>query len=526
MKSEHVEIPREGGRQAFSARFLLLIILFSMTIGISIGINEVSDPFLYWNIALVEICKQGGLLGFERLGMFSFSTLGYNPGYTGMLLALSTVAGMSPEILQFLPIGSVFLPIVFFSVCRKLLGLNPETYLLTLFVVTSDILVILHTTFVYMWGVILFLSFILFHLQFRQGNMMRSNIVASVLLLSGLVTIHWTFPFWVIVFLASSMIFSHGVEHKLTKLLLAFVILYLVFENVIYEIVLPRLGHLSFEDLPLFAKLASYITGHTVASERYIDLTIQPPAVGWLRISIYLLILVPLSLDLLSHIRSSRRTGRKASQHDLTIFGYSVLVVGVADVLAYATYGGISVKYILLMFPILAVTSLHKLLKRKAFIIAMTVAMLILSICSFCLSFNVITVGSTKYDRIEPFEHWMAGKTNVSSILSDADTFGKILVLASRQNSSLPRYISYTSQAYEEVMEEKTYTESQYFKEGTCLVINLKSINYPITAVGGSKWKSGYQSLCKYICRIHQNPNLDKVYDSGGILALVPSQEG
>src|SRR5947209_9812843 len=100
---------------AYFALTLVLALLF----GTFLSSNRVTDPFLYYDVAFVQSAMGHTQMVLPRHG--SFGSLQFVPGREMLMIQLAGIMGVSPQVLQFLPLGELIDSMVLYLLCRALL---------------------------------------------------------------------------------------------------------------------------------------------------------------------------------------------------------------------------------------------------------------------------------------------------------------------------------------------------------------------------------------------------------------------
>ena len=99
--------------------FLFATLLISFGFGIYLSSTRMTDPFLYIDIAFTKIVNINGKLVFPEQG--TFSPLGLAPGRQVLMVQLANMMGVSPDVLQFFPLGTIFVSTTLFLFSYEIL---------------------------------------------------------------------------------------------------------------------------------------------------------------------------------------------------------------------------------------------------------------------------------------------------------------------------------------------------------------------------------------------------------------------
>src|SRR6266480_2509217 len=87
--------------------FLAATLLVSLGFGAYLSYRHVTDPFLYYDVGFVTSLSHSSQMVIPNSG--PFASLTFVPGRELLMSLLSNMLGIDPQVLQFLPIGSVLI---------------------------------------------------------------------------------------------------------------------------------------------------------------------------------------------------------------------------------------------------------------------------------------------------------------------------------------------------------------------------------------------------------------------------------
>jgi len=229
-------------------------------------------------------------------------------------------------------------------------------------------------------------------------------------------------------------------------------------------------------------------------------------------------VIVPLAAIFIYQVIIKRRFIFK-TKNIKDIFAISLLLPFIVDFTVYGLLGAISLRYALLIFPILGMYWIKKLHIKRIFIILL-VFLILLSSCSFGLN--------NRY-RDEIY-HEMLSDTSVKSLVSyiddktekgseimvDHHTYGimKMFFGVVYKNPFYFKYVPYTTKRYEKLVnaDELQPFDFQY------IVIDLKNFDKAVFSnvadeSGRLAWRQ-YAPIKMYYTEINSNQNINKIYQS------------
>jgi hypothetical protein len=486
---------------------------------------------MYIPLARVEASLDKSQLLPLDFGIFHFMPC--HQGYEMMLLVIAKATGLSAKGIQFLPIGGLILPILYFAVSKKIFKSTLFASLLIIYVSYDPTLIPGHyNVFAYAWTRALFLIFILIYIRLLREKRL-TEIPLLILTFIGTFSIYWTTSGWMILFaisvnliLLSQIVIGKDerAKRRLTlNMTLIFIVIYLMFSDVFYheflEVVLRgRFGSGPQEALPLFyTQLEGLLIGTSaLAHEKYLVAPTSNPIVGWTLLFRYLVILVPIAIYILVRLKRFCKT-KSMGLNKLDVHSYllwPLFIVGILHTLTYIAYGHVSFRYIVFMFPIVTLLCLGRLRVKTLFKTIALIILLILVIVGF-ISFVESFLQPTKYADIEPSADWLSTVADEKSvILTELDTAGKYLVVGASHELFFSTRC-YNSSKYEKLVESRYYSNRNEELKNIAdyIVMDKKSAHLPIVSVG---WKY-YEPLSYHIEAIENNVNIHKVYDDGAV---------
>lgn len=500
---------------------LILIIIFSLRIGIYLSNQESAGFFIFGNLGIVKSFLHNGIYSYVEFSKFT-------PAYDMWLYLLHAIFGMDVVEVAFLPMGIVLVPFMYFVLARKIFN----DYMLSIFLGLYMTLEIaqsgFYNTFAYAWSRSIYLAFILIAICIMKENKTFGNISTSILLFVGVTLIHYTVPVWIIIFMITIYIMSRVIGSDYYKkfsliAIILFIIIYLSMNKIFYDVYLPQLANMTKNEVYLdtfyifLEKLKSYLISTSISAEEYV----YYPSRGFYdtgRLALNFLFFIPLIISFPIFVsKTLRKISKKSLNIDFKLYLYgafTITIIGQAFI--YGTVTGISNQYLLFMGPILAIISFDIFKKKKT----QTIFLIILLLLS-----NVLMFHSMNDER---------EKLKISSVLASA----KFLLNNTIENKpkvlstiSFGYYTNFIGISYNKSIYPSYFTSEIYdmlvSSRNTDLSTDLsKVVDYVIIDKGSynnfvsSERLKYFEPFCWHSDEINNNPNLNKIYDDRNIWIL------
>ena len=260
---------------------------------------KATDPYFNTVVSQIMTAFDGGKLLPVTHGNIEISDpnkLGHI-GFQGLLLALAKILGVSPKYLQFIPIGGLIVPFLYYLLIRKITESNWIAFLLAVYVGYESMLSInQYNLHAYVWSHFLFLSFFILCIRILHRRT-AVDVILLFIVYVGTFLIYWTTPIWMITLWASIMILpillaftsktSRPIGRYTISMVLVFVIIYLVFSQVLYQYI-PVVVRAEYGDpeagLELYIwQLLNVLFGRQPSTPyEYAGSSLTNPWLGWL----------------------------------------------------------------------------------------------------------------------------------------------------------------------------------------------------------------------------------------------------
>ena len=507
------------------SRSLIVFLLFVLLLipGLLLWRIEFTDPFIHPILADAQAVINTGHL---------FS-LHESSAQTSLLVALSNVTGVPLSELSVVPIGTVVVPFCFFALSRRLFKSNLLAAGLAIYVACDVVLVPTHyNIFAYAWTRPLFFMFVLLHV-ILVNDQARKWIVVPLLWLIFLATFftHSTYAAWMISFTFAVYIILllekrfFGVYRQRSRLVgrmaISFVVFYMFFSNNLYGYYLPKLVEQGsyLEAIPnLDVLIRTSVGTHVISQSPYLVTPVPSEMIGWAALCRHAVIFLCIALMVLYRFKGLvfTRMHMPRLQYDYLI--WALIATGLVHVGIYWLHGRPTLRFSVLMFPIVAVLCLtwhgrcH--LSRYAFVFGL--AFLAVAMFVAFLSAQGQNPQST-YSQIESSGTWLLSVTGTmeADILTDYDTGGKYLLnevttFDCAEPASKYTYHFFNSYSYGWLVagDHAEYWNAHLVTDNSFVVIDEVSSTRPTHGLG---WKY-YLPLSDYHHDIRANHELCLIY--------------
>lgn len=480
--------------------------------------NSVVDPFLLQHIANIILIKNIGNIDFADTSMR------YIKGFGVMTLILEKITGISLQKIPFYVItGPIFL-INYFTLAREFTKSKVNSLLLMIIPAFG-----FATSYYSIWphgfGFSLYLLFIYLYCKILSDIVLikKANYVVLLLIIFAATNFYsYTAEVWMIIFsifinfliVFYSYIYREDLKSYLTKdMLMVFIALFLMFNNIAFNSYLPKIKFSAMYDsvsyfLHPFSNFLGYAGSET---HKYAYYTESPKLLTFINISILILLMLPIFISIFFDFKKLFDKESNTNLNKIFMIKYSLIIVGISDVILYALLGVLFLRYILFIFPILAVVSLTHLLKnQQKFISLFICCIVILSTISFCWTWS-LGLKNTSESKFEEFNYganWIYNNDVDVQILSDHYSVSWYQIIFAEKGSKLKG--SYYSEESFYHLADPSFTgyKDGYFNKDY-VVINQK-FKKNKTWVGG--WNDFISIItCENI--IECNLNLNKIYN-------------
>lgn len=509
---------------------LFIFTLFASVIfGLYLSANRVTDPFLYFDVAFVK-----SLVGQSRLVIPEtgpYASLEPVVGREMLMIQYVNMMGISPEVLQFLPLGAILLAATFYTVAYRFLKSPLLAMLVTLYLAFNlSHSAALYSIFAYALALPIFLGLVLISTQVFEKRGVIEIFLMLVLYL-GVHYIHYTIATWLITFLigANAII---GLQHVLVSkwvtrppspvyyLTTSFIIIFLAFNETVYDSYLPLFGLNALDGA--VQNFLSYISLSRFTVEDSPYQFVRPLSVGLISTVTLLIILIPTIIGIM------KDGWRLHTAHQQSFLPYNdlpprggIFTMGVIDSISYSIRGSISTKTFSIVFPLLSMIYVQQL-NKKWLTYGMAVLLLLTSIVKFGIFYSNSYVINNPNGNMEPYiatasAQWLDEYVYEDQyvITADLNLYGRLL-LESVEDDKTPMLRGFDENMYAMLVSEQFPSLSQA-KTSSGYTMNLIALDTSsIEPVLGFVW-SRFQPLQMHLASIRNNPHVNTIYDNGDI---------
>lgn len=476
---------------------------------------------MFWIFPEIQRCINVGFIDSDNLA---------SPAYAIALAMTSVILAISPVTTSYLPVGTILYIVALFTLSTKLFTDYRYVFIIAFYAAWDSTLITNYNMTFYSLSHPLFVIFLLIVLkQYESKKITLETTCCMLLLYLGVFYIHPESPLWMILALCGvylSLIIGFTATGKLSLgkptngskfvlLAIVFIVIYITWNRLFFNDWLPHLNDIDFGDT-LTTFIASkfdrsvYTTGYAgqLFSNYY----------NYSRLAQYVMIFGLILMGTFQYVRDKlTRADSMQIMNPTLVIGIIFILTAVVDALIYSIEGWISLKFVNLTFPILALISLKYLrISEKGKNVVLTIFIVIVSIGGISLIGEFVQNWSTTCDDVEQGSSWILAGSNNPAILTDVPTYTKLLVASSVQDLPFsPVY--YTLDTYKQVIEavpSSSTAENSTHADYNYVVVDKKNINRAIGALGNRY----YEPLSHhYSAGLISNPKLSKIYSDDKI---------
>ncbi len=509
----------------------LLVLLAAVSLGLWILVilatlvrSEEFDPYWVLTIPGIEHALSSGFLAVPT----------DTPGWQILMVSTSTLTGLPLERLLFMPFGGLAAFPTSYVLFRRLVGSGYPTLLMSAFV-TIEIArgPSTYSTFAHAWTYPLLFVFMNVYLGVLQASAGRSRwILASLVLFVGLHVIYYTGELVAILFVVILTVYSElgravrivaRAEVRIAlNLALGLSVVFLVFNQVVYQVFLPRLAHTSIEDSFswVFGRLGSLLVAPRSPPEPYRLFSSQNSLITWIAALQFVLILVPIGYLIASTAR--RALGRKpnaspAARLDLIIV-WTITTLTAAYLAIYFILGQVNISLVVLLLPVAALWVVRRLSQshhpRLRWIpVALCLVLVVTSGVKFASAVAQKEIGrSSTLADVSPSASWYLNTRPAAdnNILVDLHSAARFALVGGEMNAPL-QFVVYNSTLFGSVVGAQGISLTQMGID--FVAVDLRSLQSPTY---GGNWQV-FQPLGTYYEGVEANTYLNAIYNDGSV---------
>lgn len=534
-------------------RGFLLVILFILLLIIPkviFSINGVSDPHIYSSIVPAQISLNKEKILDKPFEKNMANTLNEHTNsqavrvyITSIQVILSKISGLDLKKINFVPFNSIILALLAYVIANLIFKNNFYSFAIAFFLMYEPVIGYLtNTPSEHGFGYVFYFTSIIIFLKMQEHkeNRLIGIPIFILLFISALLT-YYTIEFYLII-LSLSFYFILFISSKIKyfyvdsynyiytfKLPLILMIIFFMFDDIPSSYISERLKDRGNQDFlsytfDFFHSVFNQIIGNApdIKQSTYMSGVSNYLAV-WAGLLLYLSLLLPIVVYLFYFLWKSF-TSKKINITLQTLFFFTALITGFADVMIYLLIGFMSLKYILLVFPFLTFYSIDKLIKsvtsRKKIII------FILFLCVVKFSVDIYTGQEVdrSYRISDPTTKWFTDVVEPeTNILTDLEFGGKILIEAAINNKNINVFVFRYFKQNETVVDENVmflYSNNSIitnevfnYDNYNYLIIRNTNLIHPIMGLGWMSFppiggKISYLNNCTTLNRIYQDDNV------------------
>jgi hypothetical protein len=509
--------------------FLVFVILYCLIPSFVLARRRVTFPYFNTIVSQVMAASAGGkLIPVEQASgvVISDPYQQGHIGYQSIVLAISKVCGISPELVQFVPLGGLIIAFLSFVLMKSLLDSNILATLFAVYFSFDPTLVKGHFNIhAYAWSRALFLVF--FFLCIKILTKRTTGAVALLIIIYiGTFLIYWTTPVWMLVLWSSvaaipiiQRIFSSSSddsERQSITMVIIFVVIYLAFSKVLYQYI-PQVADAVYggpEDgwalfrwqiLRIFAKTEE--TGPYA----YVGATTTNPLLGWFLLFRYIILIIPHILYLgvyMKGVVTKQHTLLPGSSNTADLLIWGGLLSIALHTGGYLLRGHVSFRPALIILPITGILCIRRMKLSPKINFVFLLPLALLSIGGYFLHYQELPTFDVKHSA-----QWLFEQGGDTRVLTDLNTSQKYLLEQVDQGIWL-KMQHYTPDDYGYIVDDEPAQSGQAGIGWSYVVIDQGLIDQPVVSGG---WNL-FEPFSFYLDDIYANTELNLVYDDGRYL--------
>jgi len=497
----------------------MLLFIFSLLPFILYSKNSIIDPFLLQHVSNLILNRDVGNVDFVGANLI------YIKGFGVMLLILEKITGINLQTLQFCVIvGPIFL-ISYYTLSREFTRSNIHSLLL-MTTLAFGFATSYYSVWPHGWGFTLYIIFVYLYLKLISNSVLiiKARYIILLLIVFAATNFYsYTAEVWMIIFsiivnfliLLYSHAYNKNLKNYLTQnILIVFITLFLIFNDIAFNSYLPKIKFNAIYDSalsflhPFFSFLGSVVT----EQYKYAYHPESPKLLVLINALILVLLVLPVLVSIFFDIKNLLNKDFNVDFVKTSIIKYPLVVVGLADTIIYSLVGVFFLRYILFMFPILAVASVTRFeaKSKQRFITLFVCCILLLSIFSFCWNWSLDLKNTSKsqYKEFNYGANWIYNNGINTQILSDHYTVSLYQITFAEMGDKLDgRY--YSEEDFYHLVDPNFLERNDGYFKNYYVIINQEFKNK-------KTWAGGWNDFTPIVIHEHnieRNINLNKIYD-------------
>jgi hypothetical protein len=500
----------------------LLLGLLLLLPGCVAGAGYISDPFAYRNLAFLAAQRNEPRLTDMQIAGTSYR-LSDHLGYDTLLQVIARTTGLDSADLIFVALGQVAVPLLYYALGRTLLQSHTLAGLLALYAAYDPTMGLTqYSTHIYSWTHTLFLTAALIYAKILVDKRTWSRVALLFALFVAAFLVNWTVPVWLILLVGTGTIIARLrgealQQGKLPSLVMAFVVLYFTFSQVFYHDILGafKAGRAQ-EAVPLLVGEIVSILGLGRGEIEATNFLVPPTGslfwdIARLLRTVILFAAFALPASILVY-RAARARSLASLGGGHTTWAWALAVAGFGACVAYTSYGHISIRLIVFIFPIVILVLAREARLHPRYSLSIAGLFAFLAIVQFGAAMSILlpSAPSRQEVAIAPSAEYVR-QIGGHRPLSDLGTLGVYLLESGRRGETfLPCY--YTAPRYAAIVAYTQQTErGDGINDCDTLIINERAASLPAASVS---WRY-YEPLSMHRTEIEANMLLERVYDDG-----------
>jgi len=486
---------------------LIFVFLISLLPALYLTYLHTVDPFLYTPLSDISDAFSSG-----RLNAISTD----QPTYILTLYTISSICNIAPLQLAYLPIGALIFPFCIYALARRIVGSRTIPILLILYFAFDISIYTGHfSVLAYAWAHPLFFIFILLYMMYSTSDKRNPSLIALILIIfTSIVFLHPTYVFWAVSFaIALNLLIAISKAVRLSNvkliptpfLTISLFAIYFGFNQIYFGFYIHRAILIEPEIITeQFSNMVRSFLGFSAPLSTPYQMFVGAPTavIGYATFARTLILVSCILLGIVAWLKMHYRDFSKKFDNMLVI-ATALLIAGMMHTIGYAAYGHISMRFMILVFPIIAILLLKKVELKKT----MNVMVALIIVLAFSQTISYIAGGSEVND--------IDVETVASSDWLTSHTHGKVVFLSDFITSQMTKFYfknvgrEVTQQFYSSELFSLIVTGDNKIASTEFVIVNMQ-MNW----TSSTGWAT-FEPLKHYEVEIGENVNLNKIYDDG-----------
>lgn len=501
---------------------ILCVLLFLIVLSIPISFfyaYGVTDTFQFKQIAVIQsLIETTHIPEFNPLTGELFNA----PGYIFEVLIICHITGLTPAVLQFIPLEGFILPFACYIAAKRLVQNSGLGLIISIVIIYGVPSTTFYGIWSHGWAYILYMVFIF--LLYVYANSTKKTELFGLLLIVCVAIHYFSYQveMWCVILTLSMVLVAillkkyNNAEINLPEFLpIILLIVMLAFSSIIYSNYL-RVVQLDSQifDTGIDFVLNKYLSQNLDFSEQFSQYlyVVGNPLITQIKIVYLATLVLPVGLILLYMMKQI------LFKHDIknNIFYYafmpSIVIVDLFFVVAYLAYGTLIFVHILFIYPIVCIMCFILLTKRMSLVYAFSIflTILVFSHTGVSIMYNEVITSPMHYSEFDSGAEWLKEYTDSNSVvLTDIRTRHKYLLEYSYDKQKIFAK-NFDLKSYEGILGLVDLTE---------ITFDYASINMRDARIEGNNWQQ-FKAFFLYSDHIRDSSSTNKIYDDNTIWHL------